>query len=149
VRLRRMTIPTLAMAAALTAVGCGSASNTLTRSQLIAKADPICKQANSRLDAALAIKNKQAIPAAAASAAAYELQASIQLAKLNPPSTMAADWKAIVAEFRTVAKSINQLGEQYKNGRKLDVNIANEFTGAQHRRAVIAAQNGFKNCSKY
>jgi hypothetical protein len=142
----------LALAATtLAAAGCGgsSSSNALTHSQLVAKAEPICAQANSKLNSAMAVTDQIDVPSAAAEAATYEQQVSAELAKLIPPASMSNDWKVIVTSYKTVGNDLAKLGEAAKAKDKPNPALIIEFTNSQQRRASAATHEGLSECARY
>jgi hypothetical protein len=144
----RTVLTTLALATVLAAAsGCGE-SKGLSRAELIAKADPICRRTNDKLDSnPLTLQNVARI---APEAAAYEKQSAAELAKLAPPASMARDWKAIVDGFQITGEDLAKVGEYAKvKNLKAAVLSAAKLSNAQHDRAVTASRNGFKDCSRY
>ena len=134
--------------------GCGS-SNELSRSELIAKADAICKRVNTAVaEAKLAPQN---ITQTAPGISTAELQASTELAKLNPPSSMAGNWKVIVAGFHETGLGMQKAAEAAKDSgaksaspqskalREAEVVV---FKGQQTRQRA-AAQDGFIDCGRF
>lgn len=138
----------LALAAALLVVGCGSSSSTLTRSQLIAKAEPICAAENAKLAAVLTAKSPGDISRTAAEFSRYERQASAALSKFAPPSSMANDWKAIVTGYQTAGSAIETLGQTAAKKAKPSNAAVAEFSNAQQSRMSAATRAGFKECAK-
>lgn len=145
----RMRLATLSLTTAAIAAICGcGGSKGLGRSELIAKADPICRRANQTLvSSKLSIQNVAQVSPAIAAA---QHQASIELAKLTPPSAMAGDWKTIVDNWRIAGESILKFGEATK-AKSLQAQLAAErrFTFAQVIRSKTAGQHGFHDCSSY
>jgi hypothetical protein len=146
---RSLVMP--ALLAAVAVAGCGG-SKTLSRSELIAKADPICRKANHALDSSkISPKNLTTV---APTVATTEQQVSAELAKLSPPSSMASDWKVIVDGFHRAGVGLQEIGSAAKTSSpskpsKAFVEAEKEMTGGQHDRAVTAARNGFNDCGKY
>lgn len=130
-----------------TVSGCGGSSG-LSRSQLIAKADPICRQANQALRTSkISFQN---VAQVGPSVAAAQRQASIELSKLTPPSAMADDWKTIVTSWRTAAESLLRFGEAAKaKDTQGELSAEKGFTEAQHARTTPAIRDGFHDCASF
>jgi len=147
----RRSLVAPALLAAVAVAGCGG-SKELSRSELIAKADPICRKANNALDSSkITPKN---LPSLAPGLATTYEQASSELAKLKPPLSMAADWKVIVSGYRRAGVGFQELGVASKTSSlakpsKTLIAGEKEQFGGQHDRAVTASRNGFVDCSKY
>lgn len=140
----RTSLAALALAATALATGCGG-SQGLSRSQLIAKADLICKRTNEKIHASnLGPRN---IIRLAPGLAVYEEQSAAELAKLQPPSSMADDWKTIVDDFQVVGRSLAEIG--HAKSLKEAIPSGNTISRAQGERARAAQRNGFRDCAQY
>jgi hypothetical protein len=135
--------------------GCGG-SNGLSRSELIARADPICRQANQRLRSSkFDVPNMARLAPVIATAFT---QAASELGKLSPPSSMSADWGVIVDGFRRAGVGFQEIGQGAK-GLPPDIRVfarsktliegEAEMTKAQRDRSVTAARDGFNDCSRF
>jgi hypothetical protein len=137
----------LTAATLVTVCGCGG-SNGLSRSQLVAKADPICRQANQAL--ATSKISPQNVAQVGPSVAAAQRQASIKLSKLAPPSALASDWETIVASWRTAAESLLRFDEAAKAKDTQGVTAAEKgFLNAQAARMKAASRDGFHDCATF
>jgi hypothetical protein len=148
-------LTTLALATAVlaTASGCGG-SKGLSRAELIAKADPICRRANDTLNGSKL--NAHNVAQLAPMLAATEHQVSVELAKLTPPSSMAADWKVIIDGFRRAGVGLEKVGAAAKaspprfgKASKALIEGENELSNGQNVRAVTAQRSGFNDCGKF
>lgn len=132
--------------------GCGG-SKGLSQSELIAKADPICQRALSALEGAkLSRENLAQVGGAIATASR---QAHGELAKLTPPSSMAADWREIVNSFSMISTGMQKAAEAAKgtDAKALAQSKAfregeTEFLKGQQTRQTLASRNGFQACGK-
>lgn len=150
----RSSLAMLALAALATASGCGG-SKGLSRSELIAKADPICQRINTTLtEAKLTPQN---IAQVAPGIATAELQASAELTKLAPPSSMAADWKVIVDGFHETGVGMQKSAEAAKSAttthspaqsKTLHEAELEVFKG-QQARETAATRDGFIDCARF
>ena len=149
--MKYMRLGGLALAATMLGiVGCGGGSPaTLTSSQLIAKADPICEKSNAELHKALLVPKWKSLPGPAAYFATYERRASAEMAGLRAPMALASDWRAIVLSYRQLGEDMAKLGAEAKVRPKPDIRFAAQMIKMQHERAVIARRNGFTSCSQY
>src|ERR1700733_15569852 len=110
----------LAALTALAVAACGSSgSTTPTRAELVAKADPICKQiavrraaANKQLskDGSNSTKGLQVLARVAPGVAAYEHQAVAQLRGLTAPASLTSDWQQMLSGMQTLADDAAQIG---------------------------------------
>jgi hypothetical protein len=134
----------------LTASGCGKSSKPLTRMQLIAKADSICKRVNDQLKSSNnTIKSKNDIARIVPRIAAFEQTALAELSKLVPPAAMANDWKTIIAGAQTLADNTAKLGEYAKaNNIKAAKGLIAKSENVQHQMLATAKRDGFKDCSE-
>jgi hypothetical protein len=138
--------PLALVAATIAVAGCGSSSGStasLTSAQLIARANPICVQANAALQPVYKITKFPDIPPAAAKAAGEIRQDSNELTGLKPPTLMEKDWKVMVGSYQTVATDINELGEHAKLTTKPDVAVIAKLANAQNLRTAAAFRLGF------
>jgi hypothetical protein len=142
-----LTTLALTAAAVLTTSGCGGTKG-LSRAELIAKADPLCRRANTTIDSSKL--TPKTVSRLAPGIAAVEQEVSSQLAKLTPPSSMASDWKTIVNGFRSAGTGLLHMGEARKtNDTHALVKAEAELSNGQIARTEAAQRNGFKDCSHY
>jgi hypothetical protein len=165
---RREVAAAALLATALAAQGCGGSSKSsqsassqpsMTRAALIAKADPVCGRINKKIEFYSNLKpsdsrdlvSAAAVERAAPLIASFERSAHDELAKLAPPSSMAADWREIVDGVEAIANDTQQLGQDLSAKVKVRGKIAGLTASAtitlQHVNAV-AARNGFKDCAR-
>lgn len=144
----RMAAMLLAATIAVAGAGCGESAKPLTRAQLIAKADTVCRRINKKLSSTT-IKSQQDIARIAPKLAEYEQEALADLSKLVPPASMANDWKEIVAGAQTLADNIAKLGEYAKaNNLKGARSLIQSSTKIQQQIQATAKRDGFKDCSQ-
>lgn len=143
----RRSLVTPALLAAVAVAGCGG-SNGLSRSELTAKANTICKHGNDALRTSKISPTNLAT--AAPQVAAVDRQVSSELAKLKPPSAMSADWEAIVISWQRAGEGLTKIGEAAKAKQKTQEMIAEGiFTKAQNARAITARRNGLESCGEF
>jgi hypothetical protein len=142
----RLTAVALATAA-LAASGCGSAK-PLTRAELAAKADAICKTVSAKL-ASKTIKTQQDIARVAPELASFEQSALSDLSKLVPPAELENDWKQFIAGAQTLAENTSKLGEYAKtNNLKQARDLITSSQAVQQRMTTIARRDGLKSCEQ-
>jgi hypothetical protein len=128
--------------------GNGGASKTLTRAELIAKADVICARVNAKL-AANVITYQREIPRAAAQLAAFERVSLVEFRKLEPPAELVGDWKQLVADAQTLAAETAEYGESAKPGKSKDERGLVASSEATRQQAIgIAKRDGFVACAR-
>jgi hypothetical protein len=147
----RRRLAALALAATtLAASGCGgstSSSKSLTRLELVARGDAVCRRVNAKL-AATTIRSKRDY----ARLAVYEQAAVAEMRKLTPPASMANGWRQVVTGAQTLANATAKIGEY---------SLADAFRGtpatrsaytaaAEGTRQMVAAaqREGFKDCAR-
>lgn len=144
----RLAVVVLA-AGALAVSGCGSSSaKPLTRAELKAKANAICKTVTAKL-ASKTAKNQQDIARIAPELAGFEQSALIDLGKLIPPAELANDWKQFVAGAQTLAENTAKLGEYAKaNNLKAAKALIVSSETVQQRMVATAKRDGIKECEQ-
>jgi hypothetical protein len=129
--------------------GCGeSAGSTkpLTRSELIARGDAICRRINAQLNAIRSAKDYARL-------GAYEQAAVVEMRRLTPPSSMASDWGQVVSGAQARADATAKIGTYPPEGafatRKPAVRAAYAAAGTGMQQMVTAARReGFKDCAR-
>jgi hypothetical protein len=134
------------VATTFAAAGCGGSSKPkpLTRAELTAKANAICRRVIAEVDWSKV--SPRALPRVVGRLAALEERAAAELDKLTPPASMADTWRFIVNGFRLTGPEFRKIAQ-----------IAQTVTGpyavplsnAQHERALVANIAGIKDCARY
>ncbi len=139
----------LALAATTLAVsGCGSSAKPLTRAELTAKANAICKTVTAKL-AKHTIKTQQDIARVATELASFEQSALTNLSKLVPPAVLADDWKKFVAGAQTLAENTSKIGEYAKaNNLNASKSLITSSVATQRQMTAIARRDGLKGCEQ-
>jgi hypothetical protein len=128
--------------------GGGQASKRLTRAELIARADAICRRVNT-LRHSTTITSRADLARVLPPFAAYEQSALVNLTKLTPPASMKSDWNKIVANFRILAGDTEQVAEHAKSNTLSKVgSLSVALNHAGQRVSAVAARDGFKDCSQ-
>jgi hypothetical protein len=145
--LTRLAIIALA-ATTLAVSGCGSSSKPLTRAELTAKANAICKTVSAKL-ASKTIKTQQDIARIAPELASFEQTALTELSKLVPPAELANDWKQFVAGAQTLAENTSKLGEYAKaNNLKGAKGLITSSQAVQQQMVAAAKRDGLTACEQ-
>jgi hypothetical protein len=144
----------------LCAFGCGStvrgtstgmsskrSSVAFSHTDLVAKANAICKELQTRLRAVASPGTGDA-GQIYLRASSYEESALRELEKLKPPADLAADWKAILVGFSTLAKDSAAYanytkGKDLRGGRRL----ANSYLPVKHLAMSAAKRDGATECA--
>jgi hypothetical protein len=128
--------------------GCGSSSKPLTRAELTAKANAICRTVTAKL-ASKSISSQQDIARVAPELAAFEQTALNELTKLVPPTELESDWKRFVAGAQTLAENTAKLGE-YASSNKLKEarGLIVSSEAIQKQMVAIAKRDGLKDCEQ-
>lgn len=139
----------LAAVALVVAPGCGGSSSSsapskpLTRAELTAKANTICKRIIAQVDWQKA--NPKTLPRLIDHLAALEEQAASELEKLTPPPAMADEWRLLVDGFKLSGPEMKQIADGVAQVPGEGVPLSN----AQHERAVEAKDLGVSGCEGY
>jgi hypothetical protein len=127
-----------------------SVADSGVRSQLIARADAICKQLNTTLRASKTIvSTRQQIVSVSARRVAIEQAALARLRKLTPPASMAQDYQGLLNARQTVVEDIKKLGEAaaaHNNTAQRPIYASSAIVTRQM--AVTAKRDGFKYCGE-
>lgn len=150
--MERTHLAALALAATTLAMsGCGGSSSSakpLTRAELIAKADVICRRVNVKF-ASSKVASQQDLARVSSEIASYERQAFAELSKLVPPTSLANDWAQILTVTHTFADNTAKISEYAKSS-----NVAAErvlFASSQTIRQQMTAtarRDGFSDCGQ-
>jgi hypothetical protein len=135
---------------AFAASGCGGSANALTRDELVAKANAICKTANNYRHSTLAHKSGAAYRAALAQIGKNEQVAVVSLRKLTAPSSISGDWKQIVDAEGKLAEDTVELGEYVqehnRRGARLLINVAGPV---EEQMSALANKDGLRDCARF
>jgi hypothetical protein len=132
----------------LAASGCGSSSKPLTRAELTAKANAICKTVTAKISSR-SVKTQQDIARVAGELASFEQTALTNLSKLVPPAELEDDWKQFVAGAQTLAENTAKLGEYAKtNNLKGAKGLITSSEATQRQMVAIAKRDGLTACEQ-
>jgi hypothetical protein len=133
---------------ALVASGCGSSSKPLTRAELTAKANAICRTVAAKISSKSA-STQQQIGRVAEELASFEQTALTNLSKLVPPAELESDWKQFVAGAQTLAENTAKLGEYAKaNNLKAAKGLIRSSEATQKQMVTIAKRDGLHACEQ-
>lgn len=135
-------------AIALAASGCGSSSKPLTRAELTAKANAICKTVTAKISSKSA-NTQQQIARVAEELSSFEQTALTNLSKLVPPAELENDWKLFVSGAQTLAENTAKLGEYAKaNNLKAAKGLITSSEATQKQMVTIAKRDGLTACEQ-
>jgi hypothetical protein len=125
-----------------------TASAALTRAELIAHADAICKRVNAKR--ATKVNSRQDVLTDVAAYSSYAKIAYGELRKLNPPATMVTDWERLVAAAQILpAEAAKYVAYTKANDPQIPRNELIKKIGAAETTMVnIARHDGFNDCAK-
>lgn len=120
----------------------------MKRTQLIARADKICKAIGVKRASGQIVQQQDVIRLAAA-LSSYEMHALDKLRKLTPPASLSSDWNAIVTGIHTIAVNTAKIG-RYTQANEPAAAHAVLVSSVTVERQVnsLAARDGFKECSR-
>jgi hypothetical protein len=135
-------------AVVLAASGCGSSSKPLTRAELTAKANAICKTVTAKISSKSA-NTEQQISRVASELSSFEQTALANLSKLVPPAELETDWKKFVSGAQTLAENTARLGE-YAKGKNLKAakTLILSSENTQKQMVAIAKRDGIVACEQ-
>ncbi|MFZ1154943.1 MAG: hypothetical protein WAN93_08575 [Solirubrobacteraceae bacterium] len=139
------------VATTLAASGCGSSSKPLTRAELTAKADAICKTVSAKLASRTkrGVNSQHALALLAPELASFEQSALAALGKLVPPTELEGDWKQFVTGAQTLAENTVKLGEYAKaNNLKGAKSLITSSETVQQQMTATAKRDGFIACEQ-
>lgn len=156
----RIYMPFVLVAAALAAGGCGGGSSdarsaeplpnsaSSPRSQLIARADAICRRLNTKIAAHKPANLGLAeIARGAPRNAAFEKTALEELRKLTPPASMARDWRRMIAYRILLMEELVELGRYAKAKDARGIKTLTASKKRLHGKLfTTATHGGFKVC---
>jgi hypothetical protein len=148
-----------AAASAALLAGCGGSGDgpSLTRAQLIARATPICQQTINRATEAGKTLAAATSPAAelrtlatsAPALAAVQSRAVAQLRKLNPPASLARDWRSLLAGLQQLAEGTARIGADARTeGIRAVEAVAAAGRAPRTRILAIGARDGLGICAR-
>ncbi len=137
------------VATVLAASGCGGSTKALSRTELIAKADPICRRISTEV-ASLPTKSPQLYGNALQRVVADEQAAANEFDKLTPPASMATDWKQIISSDRTLAENTGRY-DQYlvTHNYRAKRAVLEAANGARQTLISTAKRDGFVDCAQF
>jgi hypothetical protein len=131
-----------------TATESSSRTGPLTRAELIAAADLICRRVNAK-HAATTFSSRASLARLLPMLAAYQQEADSAMRKLTPPASMAKSWKEMVADATTFTTAMAKLGEYVKaNNVKGGYSVSHAGARANERLLAIAKREGFTDCAR-
>jgi hypothetical protein len=132
----------------LAASGCGSSSKPLTRAELTAKANAICKTVTAKISSK-PVNTQQQVARVAGELASFEQTALLNLSKLVPPAELENDWKQFVSGAQTLAENTAKLGEYAKaNNLKAAKSLIVSSEATQKQMVAIAKRDGLTACEQ-
>jgi hypothetical protein len=144
----RMGVSVLTVGA-LAVAGCGSSSSKpLSRAELTAKANAICKTVAQELKTKT-VSNQRDIARIAPELASFEETELRELSKLIPPAELESDWKQFVAGAEMLAEDTLKVGEYAKSnelGKAKGLIASTQAT--QKQMLVIVKRDGLKECEQ-
>lgn len=145
----RTTIIAAAVAAVTLATsGCGGSDKPLTRTELVAKAEAICRHAVDTVDWRKATFDQLA--RLGPRLAAIEEDASSELAHLKPPASLSIDWQILIDNFRVTGEQFRKLAATAKAHGGDASFLLEPVLSAMRERAGDARTSGFRGeCARY
>jgi hypothetical protein len=138
-------------------VATGSSSNAsnreeskqLTREQLTANANPICKRVHAQLRALSTGHGKQDAEHLFLRSAAYERAGLAELQKLSPPADLEADWKQILTAMSTLVGDSMKYAE-YAKAKNLNAagHVVNSYTPIKEPAVAVAMRDHLAECAQ-
>lgn len=147
----KLLLPVLAASAiALAIAACGSSSpKPLTRAQLTAKTDAICRRVSGKLASVGTLNGAAQIARVTSRLSAFEQGVLAQLGALVPPAALESDWKRFVDGAQSLAEATVKLGEDAAAKRPNEIGpLLASAEATQRRMRALARRDGFTACTK-
>ena len=141
----------------LTAAGCGGASQGLSKSELIARADAICARTDAqaaKASARITISHtpdgpRQAFIRAAQATLPIDDRGLAQLRALQPPSVMASDWKRFLADVQKEDAAGHALLQAARSQNTISAAETQQtLQAAQLDLEAVSTKDAFNTCGK-
>jgi hypothetical protein len=122
----------------------------LSRTQIISRADAICRRLNAELDTAKSKISTQAdIVHIAPQRAALEQSTLVLLSKLTPPASMAHDYQQILTDRQVLIEDLTKLGQDAAaNNLSAEQPVFSSSAAVVSQLAVTGQRDGFKYCKQ-
>ena len=144
----RVSAVALAAAIAAGAGGCGSSSQ-LSRADFVKQANAICKRVNDQLAAAGQAKSAADVQRIGPTVIAAEQRGLSDLRALKPPSSLAADYRRLVADLSQLTASAGKLLSAAKaNDTAAAQTAASAAQQTQSEITALAGRDGLAECAK-
>lgn len=142
--------------ALLLLAGCGGSTGTpvakesAASASVIASADAICRRVNAKLVVALPKHfSMRAVASVSPRNAALEQKAVSELAELDPPASIAREWRQVIAYRSELANELTQLGRAAKAGNMAAVKrLAASKTSVRKKLFALGQHLGFSACQE-
>jgi hypothetical protein len=145
----RHTAFSMGVAIVALASGCGGSSSTkpLTRAELIAKANPVCRRVSREVDWSK-VNTKEFSPRRAAELGALEERAASELNELTPPPSLLFNWRMVVDDHRAIGPVFKHMAQVLiiKGAQGYPVL---PLAASQNELAMNARAVGAEECAKY
>jgi hypothetical protein len=128
--------------------GASARSTPLTRAELIARGDTICRRVNQKR-ASTTIEPQQTYASAWTPLAVYAHAAAAEMDRLTAPPSMTKDWNRMVSSAQTIA-DIYSTAIRYAKAGKLDETapLTAKLARATKEMLTTAKRQGFKDCAR-
>jgi hypothetical protein len=134
--------------ATLVVVGCGG-SSSLSRADLVSRANTICKRVNDKISAAGTATSAADVVRIGPGIVAAEQQGLNELRKLKPPSSLKADWNKILADLQVITNNAGKLvAAARKNDSASAQQAANDSTQRQTELDRLAGRDKLSQCAQ-
>ena len=127
-----------------------SSTSPLSRSQLVARADTICRRLNAELGSAkYYIRTQQDVIRVAPLRAATETGALTELEKLTPPASVASAYQRMLVARHTLIEDIVKLGQDAAiRDKEAEMPLFASSAAVVRQMGLAARDSGFKYCSQ-
>lgn len=122
-------------------------SHPVGASRLKAQASAICTRVNEQIGAATGLLNAREIARTSLRNAGLEFQAVAALARLTPPSSLARDWRQMIAYRRTLASELLALGHAGQTNNAASIRaLALSKRSVHQKLSALASRDGIAEC---
>jgi hypothetical protein len=121
----------------------------LTRAQLIAAGEAICKSANTKRQAVSVITKKD-LGRVVPEIAIYDTTEANELSQLVPPASMAGIWSQILRDFQAYGQEVSMMGQYAQANNTVAFRRLYEKSELLHEKLhEVAARAGFNHCARF
>jgi hypothetical protein len=127
--------------------GCAGSTAPITRAKLMAEANAICLRVFDEVDWRKTPPYR--LVRLARRLGELEIRASTELARFQPPASIAIYWQAMVDHFQATGQEFEKLADDPPMGAQEAFSAIEPVLNAMRQRAAVARSSGLDGCGRY